>query len=458
MGENFAILRVAKIKNIGGLAASGKHNFRERETPNADAERTHLNVIAGAASTAELTKAVSDRLPEKRRKDAVIAVEYLITASPEHFGADWRERGNNGMDYFADALDWLKQRHGESNVVAATIHLDESTPHMAAYVVPLKDGKLSAKHFTGGRATLAKMQTDFAERVGQKHGLQRGVERSQAVHKPNAAIAPMTAERLALRKQVKELSDEIERLTQQVGTGGDALAKMKARLAKTAEVSQANYLAEREMAGKLAEANKLAGELRKQLDEALTGLAEARGQSDQMAVKLREAGAALSAQGAALAAAENEARRLADALQEVQAREGKLLDQVQQQRAAAVAAAQPSKARMEVRQEQPQPRPTAAPATVADSLEAAMEWVKSAAGKVLQVKPGGWYIGQVRHADEHHAVQAQGGGNYVIHRQEDLPQRLDVSPASVEIRYGRDGRVSKLEVKPQQSRGLGLGG
>lgn len=385
MGENFAILRVAKIKNFGGLATSGMHNFRERETKNADAERTHLNVIEGAASTAELTKAVSDRLPEKRRKDAVIAVEYLITASPEHFGADWRERGNNGMDYFADALDWLKQRHGESNVVAATIHLDESTPHMAAYVVPLIDGKLSAKHFTGGRATLAKMQTDFAERVGQKHGLQRGVERSQAVHKPNAAIAPMTAERLNLRKQVKELSDEIERLTQQVGTGGDALAKMKARLAKTAEVSQANYLAEREMAGRLREASKLAGELRKQLDEALTGLAEARGQSDQMAVKLREAGAALSAQGAALAAAENEARRLASALQEVQAREGKLLDQVQQQqRAAAVAAAQPSKARMEVRQEQPQPRPTAAPATVEDAQRAAIRAEEKRTGRPIQ--------------------------------------------------------------------------
>ena len=37
----------------------------------------------GAASAAEAMQKVRDRLPEKRRKDAVLAIEYLITASPE---------------------------------------------------------------------------------------------------------------------------------------------------------------------------------------------------------------------------------------------------------------------------------------------------------------------------------------------------------------------------------------
>lgn len=222
---NFAILRVAKMNNFGSLSASGQHNFRERLTKNADAERTTLNEIEGAKSTLDLVKAVSDLLPTKRRKDAVICIEYMISASPEHFGEDWRDVKNHGADYFKDAIQWLEKRHGKGNVVCTTVHLDESTPHLAAYVVPrTADGRLSAKDFVGGRSALSKMQTSFAAEVGVKHGLVRGVERSNAVHQDNAKIAPMTAERLVLRKRVKALEDEVERLVKSAGAGGAALA------------------------------------------------------------------------------------------------------------------------------------------------------------------------------------------------------------------------------------------
>lgn len=228
---NFAILRVAKMNNFGSLSASSQHNFRERVTKNADDERTTLNEIDGAKSTSDLVKAVSDLLPTKRRKDAVICIEYLISASPEHFGENWREEKNHGADYFTDAIEWLEKRHGPGNVVCTTVHLDESTPHLAAYVVPLTaDGRLSAKDFVGGRSALSKMQTSFAAEVGAKHGLTRGVERSNAVHQDNAKIAPMTAERLALRKRVQVLEDEVDRLVKSAGAGGAALAAAQKEL------------------------------------------------------------------------------------------------------------------------------------------------------------------------------------------------------------------------------------
>lgn len=227
---NFAILRVEKVKTMSGMAARGRHNFREQDTPNADGDRLGLNAIEGAKSTDELLKAVSNLLPQKRRKNAVIGLEYLITASPEHFG-DWRKSENHGQDYFADAIRWLEEKHGKENVVCKTVHLDESTPHLAAFVVPLKDEKLNAKAFTGGAKVLAQMQTSFAAEVGAKHGLERGVERSKAVHQENAKIQPMTIERMQLRKQVKALSDEVERLTKSVSSGAEALVKTQAHLA-----------------------------------------------------------------------------------------------------------------------------------------------------------------------------------------------------------------------------------
>jgi hypothetical protein len=78
---------------------------------------------------------------------------------------------------------WLKAKHGAENVIATAVHRDETSPHLVAYVVPLDDqGKLNAKAFLGGKAKLSAMQTDFADSVGRKHGLERGLEGSKATH------------------------------------------------------------------------------------------------------------------------------------------------------------------------------------------------------------------------------------------------------------------------------------
>ena len=174
---SFAILRTAKLKSFGEIGGSLSHNYRDRPTPNANSQLTQNN--ENSLSSAELVmSAIKDKLPEKRRKDAVLCVEYLITASPDWVGWNRLEE----KKYFDDAKKWLEDKHGKDNVIATTIHRDESTPHMVAYVVPLVDGKLNAKHFLGGREKLSKMQTDFADNVGQSVGLSRGLEGSKAEH------------------------------------------------------------------------------------------------------------------------------------------------------------------------------------------------------------------------------------------------------------------------------------
>ena len=79
---HFAILRVQKLVRGGGpslheaqLQSAGHAKRRRR----ADALNEHF----GAHSVAEGMAAFRSRLPESFRKDAVQAVEYLITASPE---------------------------------------------------------------------------------------------------------------------------------------------------------------------------------------------------------------------------------------------------------------------------------------------------------------------------------------------------------------------------------------
>lgn len=172
------ILRVKKLKSWGGIAASCAHTFREAPTPNADPKRTPQNQAVGAKSSSAVMAALRSLLPSKRRKDAVLSLEYLVTASPEFF-----DGGQRRTAYFSDALKWLKALHGPENVVSASIHLDEQTPHLVAYVVPITvDGRLCAKDFVGGPKRLTKMQTDFHEQVGDKFGLLRGVQGSKARH------------------------------------------------------------------------------------------------------------------------------------------------------------------------------------------------------------------------------------------------------------------------------------
>ena len=174
---NYAILRTAKLKTMGNIGSSLAHSYRTIETPNADPNLTPKNHHTVATPEA-VKKAIQNRLPEKRRSDAVLCIEYLITASPE-----WEGWGNSLEDeFFKRSAQWLIDQHGEENIAGMSIHRDISTPQLVAYVVPIdQKGKLNCKSFLGGRVKLNQMQTDFAKTVADL-GITRGKEGSKAKH------------------------------------------------------------------------------------------------------------------------------------------------------------------------------------------------------------------------------------------------------------------------------------
>jgi hypothetical protein len=175
----YAIMRAKKLASMGAAAASMQHNFRERETPNADPSRTPENEHLAATSTDQAMGQLRELLPEKRRKDAVLAVEYVMTASPE-----WWKQASQAQQqvFFERSMAWLQAKYGAQNVVAATIQRDEKTPHLSAFVVPKTcDGRLSAKEFIGNRQKMRADQTSFAEQM-RDLGLERGIEGSKATH------------------------------------------------------------------------------------------------------------------------------------------------------------------------------------------------------------------------------------------------------------------------------------
>ena len=207
----YAIMRAKKLANLGSVAASMQHCYRERNTHNADQERTPDNQHLVAKSTDEAMGKLRALLPEKRRKDAVLTVEYVMTASPEWFDKATPEQEKA---FFQRSLQWLADKYGADRIVTASIHRDESTPHLSAFVVPLtQDKRLSAKEFIGSREKMRADQTSYAGRVADL-GLERGIEGSKATHQtiqqhyaavqrgvtPEATLSPKSLEPRVLEK------------------------------------------------------------------------------------------------------------------------------------------------------------------------------------------------------------------------------------------------------------------
>jgi hypothetical protein len=188
--NNFQVIRVEKVKGAGGrgnqMAYAAKHNLREREVRNADGSKD-IEKIRGGTSE-EIMARWREALPDKYRKDAVVGAHYVVTGSPGRMGELSRDQQDA---YFRDALKYLTKKHGDENIIAATIHRDEKTPHLHVLAVPKvererKNGEryetLAFKSFYNGKGGLSRLQTEFHEKVSKEYGFERGVRYSQARH------------------------------------------------------------------------------------------------------------------------------------------------------------------------------------------------------------------------------------------------------------------------------------
>ncbi len=185
----YAVCRSAKHSGSGSLGAASQHATRERETPNADPSRRHLNrVVFGAGDpAAEIERRITELQARgvKIRKNGVRAIELVLSASPEFFSKFPEKK----QAFYRQSVGWLKSYFGEKNLASVIAHEDESTPHLSVFVLPLDESprkkgpqiRLNAARWMDGRERLAKMQTSFAQAMAPL-GLARGVERSRARH------------------------------------------------------------------------------------------------------------------------------------------------------------------------------------------------------------------------------------------------------------------------------------
>ena len=175
MPDNYAIIGVAKLHTAGNVAGVLAHALRTRPTRNSNG--AGIDVRIQPPPLDKIMERVAEYMP---RKNAVIMFDFMTTAShsffenasPEEIEA-WKR----------DSLKWVQDIFGKDNVVSAIFHdKDEQTCHGTYLIIPEYEGKLNAKHFTGGREKLRGLWTSYA-RAMSKYGLKRGKMYSPAAHK-----------------------------------------------------------------------------------------------------------------------------------------------------------------------------------------------------------------------------------------------------------------------------------
>lgn len=157
------VLRVAKL-NKYALKGTSDHSMRKTMADNVDSLRTHLNaVLIGSGNIKDdvISYIYKNRTAKTAiRKDAVYAEEVVLSASPDFFlDQDITKK------WVDEQVNFLKQEYN-LNCVSAVLHLDETTPHIHAFVVPIIDNKLSHKEWNnkrGGKYSYTKLQDRYEE-------------------------------------------------------------------------------------------------------------------------------------------------------------------------------------------------------------------------------------------------------------------------------------------------------
>lgn len=196
----YAVVHMMKIKSgaVGGIQS---HNNREHEPKtNPDVDMSHsednYDLIPCDNYKRSIKEKLSNLVESSRavRKDAVVVCNFIVTSDNETMDALGADRQR---EFFQDSVKWFSDRYGADRVLNATVHMDETTPHLHIGVMPItQDGRLSAKAiFT--KTEMKAIQTEFARDVGEKYGLERGVEGSERTHLSEARFKEQKALEMA---------------------------------------------------------------------------------------------------------------------------------------------------------------------------------------------------------------------------------------------------------------------
>ena len=206
---SYLVLHMDKFKKeaIRGIQS---HNRREREShsnPDIDYGRSTANYELHESASTNYAGAIQRRidalqLAKAVRKDAVRMCGLIVTSDSAFFQ---NLSSEDARRFFEESKAFLTEFVGAENVVSAMVHMDEKTPHMHFFHVPVtQDGRLNAnKIYT--RQSLRKLQSELPAYLQSRgFAIERGVEQT-----------PGSAKKHLNTREFKQQKEELARLAQE---------------------------------------------------------------------------------------------------------------------------------------------------------------------------------------------------------------------------------------------------
>jgi len=225
---NYAIFRSEPIMTTNDLAQIGAHNQRDKKAyksnPDIDISRSKDNIeivpldCKYVKGFRELTKEYEKQHLEKMKTERpdrqrtytqmvnqsrnCVADEMIFTATHEFYEdkdeEDIKEWANTCMEFVYEDLGYNKEQ-----VLHATVHMDEKTPHLHCVVVPLvkkldkrmnmERWTISKKQYIKDKIHLSELQDKYHERLVEKgYELERGIKGSNIEHQKTKELKKTT--------------------------------------------------------------------------------------------------------------------------------------------------------------------------------------------------------------------------------------------------------------------------
>lgn len=270
-------LRIRPLRKWADVAAATAHGARVRNVAHVNLSRSSLNAHwtfdaptgrlqreNGPADIAHCLKARAGQLGARWHKSAIVGTEVMFIASSEFFqnanGKPDRQRALHWSDACLQA--WQGLFPGQS--VAARLDLDETTPHLSVFFLPLHErryrsasralkqpqaSQLKVSHNKAfgdakGPEVLAMLQTWIADEL-QAAGfeLERGlrVDETGASHRTPAAGRRAVAAARQLAQEIEEIARN--EAMQQKSTAEEEISRRLRDIRAQADIARENILA-----------------------------------------------------------------------------------------------------------------------------------------------------------------------------------------------------------------------
>lgn len=305
---SYQVLRIEKFSkgDLGKIGAETERTTKRHRNEDIDCERTPLNYYfkkSEGGLNAQWKQTMQDLNATFKETKKAIAFEGIIVTSDTAFfeKLGWirgRPTPDAVKQFFCDCYDFILREigyhGGDENILSAVVHMDETTPHLQLYYVPLvdegrkkvyakgADGKvlrnargspIQAKdcrgkslyeyvplenpkicssdfwEMRGSQLSYGNLQDEFHERVGWRYQLERGEVGSNKKH--------TTKYQWKKQQQEKELAKKAAALTQATAQIEKAEANISAAEKRLAQTQFRADLAEGRQAHAEREAQRL---------------------------------------------------------------------------------------------------------------------------------------------------------------------------------------------------------